>query len=168
MAIPADVRQWEVRTPGAADEHAPALFVPRTEPVSPSSHAPVALRVRGRTGSPAAIERARPGSSSAVERVRPGPPSRRPGIIVIGTPLATAVSVEAPGARPISRRRRRHPHAEALLARARSLWPGLAPRQLSGTRGDPRRIVRLVARRSNEAPEVLLEMLLAEELAGSR
>lgn len=50
--------------------------------------------------------------------------------------------------------------ADALLERARALWPGLHPRELAGTRGDPRRIVRLVARRSTEAPEVLLEMLL--------
>lgn len=50
--------------------------------------------------------------------------------------------------------------ADALIARARALWPGLHPRKLAGTRGDPRRIVRLVARRSTEAPEVLLAMLL--------
>lgn len=52
--------------------------------------------------------------------------------------------------------------AKAVVARARALWPGLLPRQLADTRGDPRRIVRLAARRSNEAPEVLMRMLLGD------
>ena len=57
---------------------------------------------------------------------------------------------------------------EWLLSRARALWPGLPSRQLAGTRGDPLRIVRLVARRSNEAPEVLLAMLLGVHGGTSR
>ena len=57
---------------------------------------------------------------------------------------------------------------EWLLSRARALWPGLPSRQLAGTRGDPLRIVRLVARRSNEAPEVLLSMLLGVHGGTSR
>ena len=67
---------------------------------------------------------------------------------------------------------RRHAHhvrsPEWLLSRARALWPGLPSRQLAGTRGDPLRIVRLVARRSNEAPEVLLSMLLGVHGGTSR
>ncbi len=60
---------------------------------------------------------------------------------------------------------RRHPAADRLIARARSLWPGLPPRELAGTRGDPHRIVRLVSRRSNEAPDVLFAMLTRDAQA---
>ncbi len=75
--------------------------------------------------------------------------------------LATAHKNMAAAA-PSERSAGRESHnARSIFRRARMLWPGLLPRQLAGTRGDPRRIVRLVAKRSNEAPDVLLEMLLA-------
>lgn len=79
-----------------------------------------------------------------------------------GSPASA--SVDGAGSAPAPARLRgtasRASHnARAILERARTLWPGLHPRQLAGTRGDPGRIVRLVGKQSTEAPEVLLEML---------
>ncbi len=55
----------------------------------------------------------------------------------------------------------RHPSIEALFARARSLWPGLDPKALARTRGDVRRIARLVGRRTALPEDTIVAMLLA-------
>jgi hypothetical protein len=39
------------------------------------------------------------------------------------------------------------------------LWPGLDRTRLAETKGDPRRIARLVSRRTNLPPEAILRML---------
>jgi hypothetical protein len=44
-------------------------------------------------------------------------------------------------------------------ARALLLWPGLDRGRLATTKGDPRRIARLVTRRTNLPPEAILRML---------
>lgn len=49
---------------------------------------------------------------------------------------------------------------EALYARARLLWPGLDSRALSRCGGDPRRVARLVARRTVLTEEAIVELLL--------
>jgi hypothetical protein len=55
----------------------------------------------------------------------------------------------------------RHPSIEAVFARARSLWPGLDSRALARTRGDVRRIARLVGRRTALPEETIIAMLTA-------
>jgi hypothetical protein len=55
----------------------------------------------------------------------------------------------------------RHPSVEAVFARARSLWPGLDPRALTRTRGDVRRIARLVGRRTALPEDTIVAMLTA-------
>lgn len=50
----------------------------------------------------------------------------------------------------------------ALYARARLLWPGLDSRALSRCGGDPRRIARLVARRTVLTEESIVELLLKQ------
>jgi hypothetical protein len=45
------------------------------------------------------------------------------------------------------------------VTRALLLWPGLDRGRLAGTRGDPVRIARLVARRTALPPETILRML---------
>jgi hypothetical protein len=52
------------------------------------------------------------------------------------------------------------PAVEALYARARLLWPGLDARALSRCGGDPRRVARLVARRTVLTEEAIVELLL--------
>ena len=84
----------------------------------------------------------------------------------VAAPAHASAPAHAPAPAHVPARPRRPP--EGLLARARALWPGLPSRQLAGTRGDPLRIVRLVGRRSNEAPEVLLAMLLGPRAGASR
>ena len=44
-------------------------------------------------------------------------------------------------------------------ARALLLWPGLDRARLAEAKGDPRRIARLVSRRTNLPPEAILRML---------
>jgi hypothetical protein len=54
------------------------------------------------------------------------------------------------------------PREQALpdpAARALLLWPGLDRARLAETKGDPRRIARLVSRRTNLPPEAILRML---------
>jgi hypothetical protein len=82
-----------------------------------------------------------------------------------GTPAQVLVPLGAPTS--VSARQDRSA-TKALVARARALWPGLLPSELAGTRGDPHRIVRLAARRSNEAPEVLMRMLLGDHAGSDR
>lgn len=53
-----------------------------------------------------------------------------------------------------------NPAAEALYARARLLWPGLDARALSRCAGDPRRVARLVSRRTVLTEEAIVELLL--------
>lgn len=53
------------------------------------------------------------------------------------------------------------PEAEALYRRATILWPGLDRRQLTKTKGDPRRVARLIARRTSLPEESILVLLLA-------
>ncbi len=162
MAIPADVRQWEVRTRHrAGDEDDLAAPVARSQPASVASPAGP-FRARFASGD-------RPERRTGARTDFAGTSRPRPRIVASGTPWLVAVPIDTPMpcpvARPDSQRpSRRHPRADAFLARARALWPGLDARRLAGTRGDPARIVRLVARHSNEAPDVLLRMLLAEEL----
>jgi hypothetical protein len=45
------------------------------------------------------------------------------------------------------------------VSRALLVWPGLDRARLASTRGDPQRIVRLVARRTALPPETILRML---------
>ena len=51
--------------------------------------------------------------------------------------------------------------APRYLDKARATWPRLDPVKLRRTRGDPRRIARLVARRTALPAEVILLILLA-------
>jgi hypothetical protein len=60
-----------------------------------------------------------------------------------------------------SRRIEVTPEAEALYRRATILWPGLDRRQLTRTKGDPRRVARLIARRTALPEESILILLLA-------
>ena len=55
----------------------------------------------------------------------------------------------------------RHPSVDAVFARARALWPGLDARALARTRGDVRRIARLVARRTALPEDTIIAMLTA-------
>ncbi|MDA8238033.1 MAG: hypothetical protein M0T75_09165 [Chloroflexi bacterium] len=48
--------------------------------------------------------------------------------------------------------------------RALALWPRLDPEKLRRTRGDPRRIARLVARRTALSVETILLILVAADL----
>ncbi len=49
--------------------------------------------------------------------------------------------------------------------RARSMWPRLDPRALRRCRHDPRRIARLVARRSSLGVETILGMLVGPDIS---
>lgn len=49
--------------------------------------------------------------------------------------------------------------------RARALWPRLDPRALGRCHHDPRRIARLVARRSSLGVEVILGMLTGPDIS---
>lgn len=53
-----------------------------------------------------------------------------------------------------------NPATAALYRRARLLWPGLDARALSRCGGDPRRVARLVARRTVLTEESIVELLL--------
>ncbi|MFN8630957.1 MAG: hypothetical protein U0838_11770 [Chloroflexota bacterium] len=64
-----------------------------------------------------------------------------------------------PAYRYVGPRRRRSPDTEALYARARTLWPGLDARALNRCAGDPRRVARLVARRTVLTEEAILRLL---------
>ena len=46
-----------------------------------------------------------------------------------------------------------------LSVRALALWPGLDRARLGRTRGDPRKVARLVARRTNLSEDTILEIL---------
>jgi hypothetical protein len=46
-----------------------------------------------------------------------------------------------------------------LYARALLIWPRLDRAQLTRTHGDPRKVARLVARRTNHSEEVILSLL---------
>ena len=46
-----------------------------------------------------------------------------------------------------------------LYARALLIWPRLDRAQLTRTRGDPRKVARLVARRTNHSEEAILSLL---------
>ncbi len=75
--------------------------------------------------------------------------------------MATQPSDPRPARRtsvPIARAPAEEPLPDPA-ARALLLWPGLDRSRLAETRGDPRRIVRLVARRTNLPPEAILRML---------
>lgn len=49
----------------------------------------------------------------------------------------------------------------AVLVRAAFLWPGLDPRLLRRTGGDPRKVARLVGRRTIHGEDVIVRILLA-------
>jgi len=148
--IPAEVRQWDVRMPGVDVESAP---LPAPHAWRPSG----APAVRPRTGT----------FGQVLVPLQAAPFATAPSATAPSATAATAPS--AVTAAPAARRHvRDRSAAKALVARARALWPGLLPRQLADTRGDPRRIVRLAARRSNEAPEVLMRMLLGDRADSDR
>ncbi len=48
---------------------------------------------------------------------------------------------------------------DPLCARALSIWPGLDRTQLTRTHGDPRKLARLVARRTIHSEEAILTLL---------
>ena len=57
---------------------------------------------------------------------------------------------------------------QLYIRRAQLLWPGLDSTQLRRTGGDPRRIARVVARRTTLPPEAIAEMLRrADPAAGT-
>lgn len=70
-----------------------------------------------------------------------------------GTPGSPAIRV-LPDPKPAAAA------TEALYSRARLLWPGLETRALSRCGGDPRRVARLVARRTVLTEEAIVELLL--------
>ncbi len=155
MAVPADIGQWGVGTPdraGSGDMARPGSSwweapagpgTSRTAAGDPRT----ASRFR-RVGIPA---QGGPGGSRSA-RLHARSDARATPFAASG-PVAGGAIVE--GA------------AQVLMARARALWPGLPARQLRATRGDPGRIVRLVARQSNEAPEILMRMLLGTDPASA-
>ncbi len=163
--IPAEARQWDVRMPGVDIESAP-LPAPHPLPAPGAWHPAGAPPVRPRTGTPERLLVPPDAASSAM-----GGPSAM-GAASSTLPVASTARPAVSSARlAASTARLNVPDrsaAKALVARARALWPGLLPRQLADTRGDPRRIVRLAARRSNEAPEVLMRMLLGDRADSDR
>ena len=58
------------------------------------------------------------------------------------------------------RRRGRSEACKAVYARALALWPGLDRGRLGRTHGDPRKVARLVARRTVLPEESILSLLL--------
>jgi hypothetical protein len=136
--IPAEARRWDVGMPGVDVESVPL----------PPPHAwrPTDVpAIRPRTGAPRQV-------------LVPPDAATRAETAHAAVTAAHAARVHVP----------ERSTAKALVARARALWPGLLPRQLANTRGEPRRIVRLAARRSNEAPEVLMRMLLGDRVDSDR
>ena len=74
----------------------------------------------------------------------------------------------APPASPAPRRATprpsvRTPATAALYARAGALWPRLDTRAVSRTGGDPRRLARLIARRTVLSEESILHLLLPDD-----
>jgi hypothetical protein len=61
---------------------------------------------------------------------------------------------------PSARSRGPDSRNEALYERANDLWPRLDRGRLSRTRGDPRKIARLIARRTALTEEAILLLLL--------
>ena len=92
-----------------------------------------------------------------------GPASTMPEAAPLSASIARVGGTgrSAPPVEPGIRRRAGHPSPDALLARARSLWPGMDPRALARTRGELARIVRLVTRRSGLPETTIAEMLVA-------
>ncbi len=77
-------------------------------------------------------------------------------------PSSAAVPTAAPDLQPeqaASRSRRRTDACQAIYARALLLWPGLDRRRLVRTNGDPRKVARLVGRRTIHSEEVILQLL---------
>jgi len=75
----------------------------------------------------------------------------------LGTPALRIVSPLRAGR---SASGARSPETDALYARARSLWPGLDARALSRCNGDPRRVARLVMRRTILTEEAIVQLLM--------
>jgi hypothetical protein len=67
----------------------------------------------------------------------------------------------APSGTPVERLRGAAECA-ALYRRAQTLWPRLDPRALARTHGDPRRVARLVARRTNLSEDAIVSLLERE------
>ena len=63
------------------------------------------------------------------------------------------------GVEPGARHRTGSGALHPLCARALSIWPGLDRARLSRTRGDPRKLARLVARRTIHSEETILTLL---------
>lgn len=61
---------------------------------------------------------------------------------------------------PSARSRRHDSRVEALYERANDLWPRLDRSRLTRTHGDPRKIARLIARRTVLTEEAILLLLL--------
>jgi hypothetical protein len=111
------------------------------------------IRLRSRTEAASAVG-TRVASCPAVAAVRG---QERASVGPAGAAAIAPPAREA--ADPETRREPRLGASNPLYARALAIWPGLDRRRLTRTHGDPRKVARLVARRTIHSEEAILCLL---------